>query len=232
MKIRIAPVFALVLAAGCSSKSVSYGAPTQPSGSQMQAVTSLTSVGETVTLGVKGMATADQMFDVHGLMAGLQGTAINSSGSAQALSLSPESLDPSCVTGSSSTGFTYNHCATGDGGTIDGSVKITPTSVTYDNLKITSGSTELVLDGSVTDSAGSITGDLQYKIHTDLGAAGKFGGVANADITTDVNFAMTYTDSPSCITGGTIEVKVDYAGKLHGAKFLFSGCSMLTVQNG
>ena len=43
---------------------------------------------------------------------------------------------------------------------------------------------------------------------------------------------MTYTESPSCINGGTIEVKVDYAGKLHGAKFLFSGCSMLTVQNG
>jgi len=223
---------------GCGGKSASYGASTAPTGSQMQAVSSLTQVGTEVSVAAKGMSDANKVFGVQSLMASLQGTAINQSSSTSGLSLFASEIDASCTTGSAATGFTYNNCTT-ENGTISGSVKITPSSVEYD-LKITaSGSgtnTELTLIGSVSVSGGRITGDLEYKIHVDLGALGGLGGLggsaANPDVVTKAIFDMTYTEEPACITDGTVEVTVDYAGMFRAAKFTFTGCNSVMVQNG
>ena len=199
----------------------------------MQALTSLADVSSRLSLAVKGMSDANKMFAVHSIMASLQGTAINNSSSTQGLTLAPSGIDPACVSGTAATGFTYNHCSTENGGYLDGAVKITPTSVEYDDLKIVSGNTSLILDGAITFTTGRLTGDLEYQIHTDLGSAGVFGGaIPNTDVTTNTSWDISYTEEPSCITAGSIEVKVDYAGMLRGAKFLFSGCASVMVQNG
>lgn len=225
-------------ATGCGQGSVGYGAPTQPTGSQMQAVTSLGDVSGKLTLAAGGKIDSEKAFNVHSLMGTLQGTALNQSGSTNGLTLDPTELDPACTTGTALTGFTYNNCVVGSGATLSGSVKITPTTVTYDNLKITSSSgganTELILNGSVTVNPGALSGNLEYKIHVDLGSLGGLAGLSgvNADVTTTAKWDITYTAEPSCITGGTIEVTVDQADKLHGAKFTFTGCQAFTVQNG
>lgn len=234
-------LLALPLASACSSDSVSYGDPTTPSASQMQAVGSLTEVGTNVSVATKGMSDANKAFSVHSLMAGLQGTAVKQSSSAQglmqALELAPSEIDAACTTGTPATGFTYNNCNI-TSGTISGTVKITPTSADYD-LKVSVGvsgaTTELTLKGGLTFTGGRITGDLEYKIHIDygsLGGLGGLGGAATADITTTAIFDITYTETPACITEGFIEVKVNQADTLHGAKFLFSGCNSVMVQNG
>ena len=219
---------------GGGGGSVSYGTPTQPTGSQMQAISTMTDVSNHLSVAISGKSDANKAFDVHSLMGSLQGTAINQSGGSQGLGLVPADIDASCTTGTAATGFTYNDCKTTNG-TISGSIAITPTSVTYKDLKITGsssgGTASLVLNGNVTVTAGHLTGDLNYKISTDFGALGSLGS-ANTDITTDATWDITYTDTPSCITAGSIEVKVDYAGTTHGAKFTFAGCNMVTVQNG
>lgn len=225
------------LASGCGS-SVGYGDPTQPTGSQMQAVTSLTDVTDRLSLSVRGMIDSEKAFNVHSLMGTLQGTAINASGGTYGLGLEPQEIDATCTTGSAATGFTYTNCTVGNGGTLNGSVKITPNSVTYDNLMIASGSsggqTQLILDGSVNVNPGAMSGDLEYKIHIDLGSLGGLAGLsgANPDVTTHAKWDIQYTENPACVTGGTIEVTVDYSNQLHGAKFTFTGCKTYTVQNG
>jgi hypothetical protein len=236
-RLALLSVSVLLGAVGCGSKSASYGAPTAPTGSQMQAVTSFNDMSGRMSVAAKGMSDKDKVFGVQALMASLQGSAINQSSTTSALSLFESDIDPACVTGTPATGFTYTACAT-TGGTINGSVKITPTSVAYD-LKISvsaSGtSTELTLVGTVTVTGGRITGDLEYKIHINLGAAaglGGLGGVTNTDVLTKAIFDIGYTETPSCITDGTVEVTVDYAGTFHAAKFTFAGCGNVTVQNG
>ncbi len=226
------------LATGCGQGSVGYGAPTQATGSQQQAVTSLSDVSGKLTLAAGGKIDSENAFNVHSLMGTLQGTALNQSGSTNGLMLEATDLDPACVSGTAATGFTYNNCVVDSGATLSGSVKITPHSVSYDNLKITSGSgganTELILNGIVTVNPGALSGNLEYKIHIDLGSLGGLAGLSgvNTDVTTTAKWDITYTENPSCITGGTIEVTVDQADKLHGAKFTFTGCKVFTVQNG
>lgn len=228
------------LLSACSSKSVSYSDPTTPTGSQTQAVTSLTDVGAHVTAAFSGMSDANKAFGVHSLMASLQGTAVNQSSSSQGLSLALEGIDAACTSGTAATGFTYTNCMLDGGqGSINGSVKITPTSVTYDlkvSVSASGTSTNLTLSGTMTNTAGRLTGNLEYKIHIDISGVGGLGGLGggggSTDITTTADWDMTYTETPSCITGGSVEVKVDSAGTLRGAKFLFSGCNAVMVQNG
>ena len=234
---RVASLLALGSAVlfGCGGGGVGYGDPTAPTSSQMQAVGNMTTIGGNVSTSVKGMGNADKPFEVYSLMATLQG-AINQS-SSQGLSIGTETLPDGCATGSAATGFTYTNCTTGSGTTLSGSVQITPTSVTYDmtvSSSVSSATTAISLKGSVSYSAGRITGNLTYKIHTEISGLGGLGGIGgtSADITTTADWDIAYTEEPSCITNGFIEVKVDSANGLHGAKFLFSGCNAVLVQNG
>jgi hypothetical protein len=73
-----------------------------------------------------------------------------------------------------------------------------------------------------------ITGNLEYKAHVDINGLG-LSSSGDTTITGDWDIGFA---TPDCISDGTIEITIDSAQGLHGARFLFSGCSNVQVQNG
>lgn len=236
------PVLSLSLlsSVGCGGSKRKLGASTQPSSAQMSAAqtldTSITRIAGQGSDNKQGPALAAELYS-----AGTSATAENVKQGLEGTHEAKDFTDPTCVTTSGGK-TTYNNCMqTGGGGNVNGSITVTgelgtTLTVDYDNLKVGSGSGDLVMDGAVTMTPTTLDGTLTISINATVSGAG-----AKTTVVIDYN-AVSY--SACGISAGVVRIDWDYkvssvggigvgtAGNLGGSvEMTWTACDTFTVRN-
>lgn len=199
------------------------GEPQAPTSNQTQAAKQLDGSTDQIVQ-IKGKP--DSAFSLYGTIAAIGPSAVDPTAKNRSGLYYPQDLPSGCVTGDANSGYTYK-CPQ-----VEGSVSFSGTTTNIDLKILGSGggvSAEVTLKGSVSNDGTSIKGDLTSSTKVNLGIS--LPGIPSADVTTHVNYDVSYKANPACVTAGKILVEYTAATQSGKAQFEYSGCNTFKVRN-